>query len=530
MEKKSFQENLSILIRAKYPIIYLQSAEERRAINQIYGAAESLNVLYPQNYRKVFSFSCTMGLMQVQEIENEGEKRIVESPIDSEMTDPAAVLSAVVNSTEPSIFILKDFDAFMGDYTIDRLLRDVFSALKTSFKTLIILSPVLKIPSHMEKEIYVLSLDLPRQEDILSIMKNVILPKKGLMNIDEGEDTWNKIARNCLGLTYQEAENAISRSIVERKEFSIDNLPIILQDKENVIKKEGILEFIKCEENAKDIAGNVNVINYFKVREKAFSKEAREFGLPRPRGCILVGVPGVGKTLSAKVLSGMWNLPLIKLDAGKILGKFMGDSEGNMEKILLTLESIAPCILLIDEITRLFGGMLNQSSNANDGGVGNRIAGRFLNWLQESQEEIFVIGTSNELEGIPPEFTARFDRIFFADYPSESERKDIFRIHLQKRKRNPDSFNLSLFAAKSINFSGREIERSIIDALFDAFNAGTDIEDRHILDALKGMKTMFSLNKEKLDSLRKWAEARCEFASPREEAITVSTGGRNLEV
>jgi SpoVK/Ycf46/Vps4 family AAA+-type ATPase len=497
------------LLKAAYPLIYVLSWEEERV-------ERGLLQIATERGRKFMSWSTTEGIIEIRRDETGREQRV---PVRSrDLRDPLRALEFVGDANEEALFVLRDFHPYMQDPTIVRRLRDLARYLKKSDKpkTLILLSAILKIPAELEKEVTVVDYELPNPEDLDAVIEdlahNTPIPDEARAEIGEGSPLRERITEAALGLTINEAENVFSKSLVQKRRFDID---VILSEKEQIIRKSGILEFYHATEQFSDVGGLEEMKRWLEKREKAFTKEAREFGLPRPKGILLIGVPGCGKSLTAKAVGSLWKLPLLRLDVGKIFAGLVGSSEENMRKAIKTAEAVAPSILWLDELEKGFSG--TQSSSFSDAGTTARVFGSFVTWLQEKSSPVFVIATANNVTLLPPELMrkGRFDDIFFVDLPSREERIDIFRIHLQKRGRNPDLFDLDLLALSSEGFSGSEIEQAIISALYDAFDAGRDLTTEDILSSFEETVPLSQTMEEEITALREWAQTRARVASKR---------------
>ena len=335
-----------------------------------------------------------------------------------------------------------------------------------------------------------------------------------------------KVIDAAMGLTASEAENVFAKSLVEKGDF---DLKIILSEKEQIIRKSGVLEYYHANENMKEVGGLEELKKWLEKRGKAFTSQARDFGLPEPRGILLLGIPGCGKSLTAKAISSMWQLPLLKLDVGKVFSSFVGSSEENVRRAIATAESIAPSILWLDEIEKGFSGL--GSSGQTDGGTTARVFGTFLTWLQEKKTPVFVVATSNNVSQMPPELLrkGRFDEIFYVDLPSKEERKAIFKIHLEKRKRNATAFNLDALAGLTAGYSGSEIEEVIVSALYDAFDSGAELQQQHLESVITTLIPLSKTMEEQIKSIRDWAKLRARRASAASWEDE-GTGVRQLEM
>jgi len=399
--------------------------------------------------------------------------------------------------------------------SVRRKLRDTVLALRGSFKTLFILSPVLKIPCELEKDIVIVDFPLPDFEEIKNILHstlvNVAKHHPGI-SFNITDDLAEKIVKACLGMTASEVENVFAKAIVNDRKFDEQDLRLIVSEKKQIIRKAGMLEYFETVEEFSNVGGLNNMKDWLQKRSGAFSDKARAYGLPEPKGLLLLGVQGCGKSLVSKCISSMWRLPLLRFDVGNIFGKYVGESEENLRKALRVAEALSPTILWMDEIEKAFAGV---GGGGGDAGLSTRIFGSFITWLQEKTAPVFVIATANSIENLPPELLrkGRFDEIFFVDLPSGPERAAIFKIHLSKRKRDPGRFSIPTLVDLSEGFSGAEIEQSIISSMYDAFYENRDIETSDIEHALRETVPLSHTMKEKIDYLRDWAKIRARQAT-----------------
>jgi len=479
-------EEISILVKARYPLIYVVSWEEKRVLNE-------LNTLYPN---KIATWSITEGFVH-------GDTKVENSQ------DPVAALDFVLNNKDFTLYVLKDFHAFMRDAVVTRKLRDVVNRLTNTQRTAIILSPVLQIPTELQKGVTVVDFVLPDAKQLCNILDKVINSVRGRIR-EPTKDEKEQLIKACLGLTQIEAENAYAKSIVEHKKLDINS---IIREKEQIIRKTGILEFYTTIENFDNIGGIDNLKKWLKERKLAFSDKAKEYGLRSPRGVLLVGVQGCGKSLTAKAIASLWQLPLLRLDAGKLFTKEVGGSEENIRQMVKIAESIAPCIVWVDEIEKGFSGV--HSSTYSDAGTTARVFGTFITWLNEKTAPVFLVATANDITQLPAELLrkGRFDEIFFVDLPNEVERAEIIAIHLQKRGRNVKKFQIEQIVKNSEGYSGAEIEEAIISAMYKGFYEDREFTTSDIVEALKETVPLSKTMKERIDELRRWAETRARFAT-----------------
>ncbi|MGG4145495.1 AAA family ATPase [Paenibacillus algorifonticola] len=514
-----FKKHLSNLMRARFPFIYIPTWEEERALSVIDSAVKNEALI--KTVRKVFIWSMTDGLAE------EGQRGREESK------SALRCLEMIEAYEEPAVFVLKDFHVFLGgggkpaDNQIIRKIRDLIPALKRSInpKNVIILSPTLTLPSDLQKEITIVDFELPTFVEMKSMLIEMVEANQasGRIIIDLTMEDVERLAKAALGLTLHEAENAFALAMVEDGKLDKHDVEIILEEKRQIIKKSEILEFIKSDLKIEDVGGLENLKRWLLKRNKSWLDSAAEYGLPAPKGVLITGVPGCGKSLIAKAISAMWKLPLLRLDVGQIFSGIVGSSEENMRKAIKTVEAISPSILWIDEIEKGFSGM----TGSGDSGTSNRVFGTFLTWMQEKTKPVFVIATANNIHALPAEMLrkGRFDEIFFVDIPTYKERKDIFRLHIVKRLKSPKSVgdfqltdeHLDLLASMTEGYVGAEVEQIIISAMFEAFS-----EDRSIQleDFKKSIQTMVPLSvtqAEQIQGIREWANVRAVAATPQED-------------
>jgi hypothetical protein len=504
---------LDTLIRARYPLIHLASWEEQR-LDVI------LEDLARAHGKAFHSWSATQGLRRLH-----GARYV--PPVDG-TKDPVEALQAVQKLSEPSLVVLKDFHPFLNDPIVVRWIRELAQHLKTTYTTLVLLSPSLSIPIELEKEISVLDVPLPTFDDLKQLLTEIVqvLRKSNRTTIDLDRGQAEGLVKAALGLTLSEAENAFAKAIARDQRLDAADIPLILEEKRQVIRKSGLLEYYPVEEGLRQIGGLDNLKYWLGRRAPAFSVAARRFGLPEPKGLLLLGVQGCGKSLTAKAVASQWSLPLLRLDVGRIFSGLVGSSEENLRKAIRVAESVAPAVLWIDEIEKGLSGM--ASSGVTDSGVTARIFGALLTWLQEKTAPVFVIATANRIEALPPELLrkGRFDEIFFVDLPSPDERREIFEIHLSRRKRDPVRFDLGELVRLSPGFSGAEIEQAVIEGLYHAFSEGKDLEQAHMATAISETLPLATTMKEDIARLRDWARSRTRPASPVADEDGTRVGSR----
>lgn len=493
MNKTHVDNEIETLVRARYPIIYIVSWEEHRVEEAIRSIASDRN-------KRLYLWSATHGLVL-----NSNQK-------DEPTKDPVRALDYVIESNDQAIFLFKDLHPFLGEVNLIRRLRDLTITLKTSYKTLIILSPMLRLPPELEKEITVVDYALPDVTQLDELLESIIQSVKQNPQVDTAIAPGERehLIKAALGLTANEAENVFAKSLVARHKFDVE---VVLSEKEQIIRKSGILEYFRSSEAFANVGGLDLLKEWMEKRTVAFTEKARDFGLPAPKGILILGVQGCGKSLSAKAISSLWKLPLLRMDVGKIFGGLVGQSEENIRRAISIAESTAPNVVWIDELEKGFAG--TQSSGISDGGTTARVFGTFISWLQDKTAPCFVVATANDVSSLPPEILrkGRFDEIFFVDLPNLTDREQIFNIHLQKRRRDPAVFDVRTLASASAGFSGAEIEQAIVAALYDSFDANHDLSTESIMANIAESVPLSTTMKEKIDDLREWAETRARPAS-----------------
>lgn len=486
------------LFTARYPLIYVVSPEEARVEEEMRQIALAREI-------KLVAWSITRGFVQLAGVHKGGDVK-----------DPIKALDHIAGAEGAGLFILRDFHAFVGDPTVVRKLRDLAHDLKKTRKNVILLSPVMKIPPEVEKEVAVLDWNLPDRAEILGVLEGVMAeaPSPEYFGDAATAEGKERLVEAALGLTLIEARNAFAKSLVsEKKRLDVRT---VLSEKKHIIRKSGILEYYEAQEALEDIGGLEVLKSWLQKRRHAFNEKARAFGLPLPKGILLIGVPGCGKSLTAKAVGAAWQMPLLRLDVGKIFGGLVGASEENIRKAIKTAEAIAPAILWLDEMEKGFSG--TGSSNMSDGGTTSRVFGTFVTWLQEKTEPVFVIATANNVQQLPPELLrkGRFDEIFFVDLPTAEERKDILAIHLRKKGRDPAAINLHKMVEATPEYSGSELEQMVVSAMYDAFDADPETRELSTEQLLHSAREIVPLSvtmQEGIAGMRQWAKTRARPAS-----------------
>lgn len=490
------KEELGVLIQAQYPLIYFLTPEEERAEQAIAAIAQ----MKPQ--RRIFIWTVTHGIIEY------GQPR---SLTQHNTVSPEAAIEWVVRQREPGIYVFKDLHPFIDSPPITRWLRDAVASFKNTQKNIILMSPVQHIPIELEKEIVVLDYPLPNMaelDQVLSAQLEQVRPRRVTT------ETREKLLKAALGLTQDEAEKVYRKAKVTAGRLTEEEVDIVLSEKKQIIRRNGILEYIEVDETIDSIGGLAELKRWLQQRSDAFTERARAYGLPQPKGMLILGVPGCGKSLIAKTTSRLWGLPLLRLDMGRVYdGSMVGRSEANLRNALKTAESISPAILFIDEMDKAFAG--GAGSSDSDGGTSSRIFGSFLTWMQDKTSPVFVMATANRVERLPGEFLrkGRFDEIFFVDLPNAEERREIFKIHLGKRRPDIERFDIDQLVNVCDGFSGAEIEQAIVAAMYEAFAQGREFTQLDIIAASRATLPLSKTMTEQVTALREWARQRARPAA-----------------
>jgi DNA polymerase III delta prime subunit len=521
----SFGKDLALHIKAGYPIIDIVSAEEDRVLERVDEVRRDTRLW--QQPRQLFVWTISRGWLTP-----EGQ------PAGRDDTmPPERALAFAAAFDKPALFVLKDFHPYLEDKyreasLVVRLLRDLAPRLQATGKTLIWVSPVLRIPPELEKDVTVLDLPMPEESEYRAVLEDYIRrykdQKRIVFDLDEaGKD---RLVKACQGLTKCEAENALAKAIVGRGRLGPEDVTAILAEKEQIIRKSGILEYMASVENFGSIGGLGSLKDWLQQRDKAFTQRARDFGLPHPRGVLLVGVPGCGKSLAAKAVAAEWKKPLVKFDLGRVFASLVGETEERMRRALAVAEGVAPAVLWIDELEKGLSGL----GGGGDGGVASRVFGNLLTWMEEKQKPVFVVATANDIGRLPPELLrkGRLDEIFFVDLPNARERAEILMIHLARRQRDPAQFDLPALVHRTEGFNGAELAEVITNGLFAAFAERAEdpkLESRHLLRAVEEIVPLSRSRADDIDRLRQWAAQNCRPAArPPEETAPASPRGESL--
>jgi len=513
-------ERLKILLSSSTPIVVMETVEEMRAVRLVRAACSSLSLA-------TFEWSIASGLVrcgsEVGELVPETSFSAVGPGHDLSgaqglynSKEPAQALSNLEAMSLEAAFVLKDFHRHMDDPVVVRRLRDVGQKFSANRRTVIITAPSITIPAELGSLVEFLELPLPDKQRLRQIIDEMTVRVGKTRTLKRTLDApgLDAMANNLRGLTEEEAERAASQAIVTRYGITAETVTDVLQAKKELLRHSGMLEFIDVSETLGSVGGLDNIKRWLAQRRGTWEDPAREFGLEPPRGAIILGVQGCGKSMCARAIAGEWKLPLVKFDTAAIFDKYIGETEKRIQKVFRVGEGLAPCVFWIDELEKIFAGSGPDSASV-DAGVSSRILAAFLSWMQDRKAPVFVAATCNNVSALPPELIrkGRFDELFFVDLPNQSERKQIFAIHLKRRKRNPAEFDLDQVAAAAGGYSGAEIEAAVQTALYAAFSSKQTVSTQGLLDALKATVPLSVTRSEEIQELRAWASQRAVPAS-----------------
>ncbi|HTR25692.1 MAG TPA: AAA family ATPase [Terriglobales bacterium] len=535
-------DRLKVLINSSTPIVVIETVEEPRAVALVRRACSDLNMA-------TFEWTIADGLVRsgsnasaAATLQNSArsipipqgnseDSRLARAVLSSfagdaaqkssiyNTTDPVQALANMESMTVEAVFVLKDFHRHMDNPVVVRRLRDVGQKFSTNRRTLVLTVPTIEMPPELASLVEFLDLPLPDQIRLREIIRETYTRLAGthMLKLQLDADGVDAMAANLRGLTEEEAERAVSQAVVARLSLSTDCVTDVLDAKKAALKRSEMLEFVEANDSMASVGGLENLKNWLAQRRGSWDPQARDFGLDPPKGVIILGVQGCGKSLCARAVAGEWKLPLVKFDTAAIYDKYIGETEKRIQKVFRVAEGLAPCVLWIDELEKVFAGSGPDSASA-DAGVSSRLLASFLSWMQDRKAPVFVAATCNNVTVLPPELIrkGRFDELFFVDLPSQEERKQIFAIQLKRRKRNPQGYDLDRVAETAKGFSGAEIESAVQTALYAAFSGKHELANEDLLHALESTVPLSVTRAEEIADLRNWAKDRAVWASPTE--------------
>jgi AAA+ superfamily predicted ATPase len=490
-------EKLKLLIRSGNPLISIETADEDRAEGVIAYIANELSV-------PLRDWSMTDGLRPID------KSGVVGSPL-VKGGKVAPALKHILECSESAIYLFRDLGPHCKDAYVYRMLRDLLTVC-ARMRSTIILIDALPLPDEIRRFTVRYELGWPTADELEQAVRTTYrkISNESLREITASitRREMDQLVQTLRGLTITEAERVIASAIYDDYTLSADDLPGIVEAKRTLLGSAGCLETIAADVSPEDIGGLTNLKSWLKLRRNGFSRQAREYGLEPPRGMLMLGVQGCGKSLCAKIVAADWKMPLLRLDPGVLYQKFIGESESQLRRALAQAEAMAPVVLWIDEIEKAFA---SASAGSADGGLSKRMFGTLLSWMQDHRYPIFIIATANDISALPPELMrkGRFDEIFFVDLPDAPARAHILGIHLRRRKRDPANYNLDQLAEAAEGFSGAELEQAVLSALYAAFNERKELSDRHMLHEIEQTRPLSVMMAERITELRAWAADRC---------------------
>ncbi|MBS3029713.1 MAG: AAA family ATPase [Dolichospermum sp. DET50] len=489
----NFRDEFKLLLRARYPLIYIPTYEEERVEAAI--REEAIN----QGNCPVYTWDFVDGYQGSPNDVGFGKR------------NPLQALEFIekLNAAAPAVLILRDYHRFLDDVAISRKLRNLARLLKSQPKNIVLLSPRVAIPDDLMEVLTVVEFPLPNASEIKTEVER-LLQATGNPPVGKFLDD---LVRSCQGLSMERIRRVLARAIASHGQLEPEDVDLVLAEKRQTIRQTQILDFYPANEEISDIGGLDNLKDWLIRRGGSFSDKARQYGLPHPRGLMLVGIQGTGKSLTAKAIAHHWHLPLLRLDVGRLFGGLVGESESRTRQMIQVAEALAPCILWIDEIDKAFSGL----GSKGDAGTTSRVFGTFINWLAEKTSPVFVVATANDIQSLPPEMLrkGRFDEIFFVGLPSQEERKAIFNVHLSRlRPHNLNSYDIERLAYETPDFSGAEIEQTLIEAMHIGFSQNRDFTTDDILEATSQIIPLARTALEQIQKLQEWAASgRARLAS-----------------
>lgn len=517
------RDRLKILIDSSTPIVVIESSEEMRAVHLVREAAASLHLA-------VFEWSIASGLVRcgaevaaaAADTRFPGAARATLGAADNpagaiyNSREPAQALGTLEAMTLEAVFILKDFHRHLDDPVVVRRLRDVGQKFSSHRRTVVITAPAITIPPELSSLVEFVDLPLPDKTRLDQIVNEVFehMSQHRMLRRSLDSTGLDAAINNLRGLTEEEAERAVSQALVTRDGLVPETVTDLLEAKKELLRHSGMLDFVEASENMAAIGGLDHLKRWLAQRKGSWEDAAQKFGLQPAKGVLILGVQGCGKSLCARAIAGEWHLPLVKFDTAAVFDKYIGETEKRMQKIFSVAEGLAPCVLWIDELEKIFAGS-GPASASVDAGVSSRILAEFLSWMQDRRAPVFVAATCNNVNALPPELIrkGRFDELFFVDLPNQNERKQIFAIQLSRRRRHPDEFDLDQIATAARGFSGAEIDAAVESALYGCYSENQPLTTPRLLDVLRHTVPLSTTRAEEIEAERAWARGRAVPAS-----------------
>jgi SpoVK/Ycf46/Vps4 family AAA+-type ATPase len=510
-EDGDMKSRLDVFLRARITLIVLITPEEERAVELVRSVCDGWN---PS--RQCATWDIVDGFSAIAGNRN----------ISAKSREPLTALDEMAKLDENAVIILKDFHEFWANPAVKRKLRNLSQSFRFSRRTIVITTPSTSVPTEIRDDAVVVHLPPPSAQELEAELETLVRTSGIQTSLSPAGR--EKIVQAALGMSLNQARRSFSKAIVTRGRLDDADIDGVVAEKKDILSQSEALEFYGATESADNVGGLAVLKDWLSLRERAFTKEAREYGLPAPKGIALIGIPGTGKSLTAKMIAGVWRLPLLRLDAGALFGSYVGESEERTRRALSLAGTISPCILWIDEMEKAF------AFGSGDAGTSQRVFATLLTWMQDKTAPCFVVATANDISALPPELLrkGRFDEIFFLDLPDFDERREIFAVHLRKRKCLPMEYDLDLLARASDGYVGAEIEQTVIDAMYLAFNQEMrKMTTADIMQAISAQVPLSISQRETIGTLRRWLqEGRAVSASAVPQAGTGRDGSIQLDL
>lgn len=474
----TFQRDLDLALRARFTLLVVVTREEERAMQHVKAVCQA-------TARPLFTWNVADGYTPAA-----GPKA----------RDALTALEQVEQFPDEALVVLADFHEFWGNPQIKRKLRNLAQRLRSVRKSLVVITPAARLPEELIDTAVVIDFGLPGPEELRALLDR-FCSAPGL-NLSLTPLGCEKLVSAASGLSAAQVERELARALVEHGSLDDRHIAAMSQAKKQLLRDHEALEYFPVSETCDDVGGLDVLKDWLRLRERAFTREARDYGLPAPKGIALLGIPGTGKSLTARIIGALWRMPLVRLDVGTLFGSLVGESEERVRRALRVVEAIAPCILMIDEIEKAL------ATGSGDGGTSARVFATLLTWMQEKRAPCFVVATANHIGSLPPELLrrGRFDEIFFLDLPTARERREILAVHLVRRHRLPEDFDLALLARASEGYVGAELEQAIVDGMHRGFGAGREFTTQDVLDSLHRLVPLSASHREAIREMRAWLQ------------------------
>ncbi len=491
-------ERLSLLMRSGYGLIVMETHEERRAVRLVLEAAQAIE-------QRCWAWSMVRGLVPL-------DKRDAEPA--NATADPATALLHLISLSDRWVAVMADVHRHFSDPKVVRAAREAAEQAHRNGSTLVLVGPTVDLPTELQRLAFSFPLPLPDMPQFEKLVKRIyrdVVQTNIKVEHELNREDFERLTESLIGLTEIEAERIIRQVILEDGRLDGRDIERVRNAKRATLSSHGQLEVLPVNDNLDSLGGHDKLKPWLRLRRQAMTNKGKEFGIDPPRGVLLLGVPGCGKSFCARLVAGEWRRPLLRLDVGGLYNRFIGNTEANLREALRQADGMAPCVLWIDEIEKAFA---SEGSADADGGVSQRLFGTMLTWMNDRRSDVFIVATANQLQRLPTELLrkGRFDEIFFIDLPPLEARVKIFEIHLSRRARMPKAFDIDTLAGLTAGFSGAEIEQLIVDAMHGAFNAGEQLATRHIVEAIGRTHPMAVTMAERIAAMRQWAESRCTMS------------------